>query len=811
MRGTDLNAYFSGGNEFFMAGSQPTSFSSETVISADLSNEPKVLGKWYTTAFPVGFTVGKKVLFWNTGFIGTQTSKFRIVLYEFDSKAKQEQLISESPWFATNDGQKEVSFELPNASIINAGNRLVASIELMDEQGTGKAELILDKPAPFTSVDWNSISGVNYTLAGVSSAAAIAFDMCNAASILCSSNQQCNDNNPSTSDICINPDTCSSYCLNEACSPGCTSNGQCADSNPETTDICKNIGGCSAYCSNEKCRVACTSDSSCSDGVPSTSDQCVLPSTCGSFCINKECIQGICPEEINVCGNGVCEASESCDADCRSKGIELIEPKGIGFYKGEEITIKVMPKGFVTFGIKPSISFSGSLGNAELFDDGKHNDESANDNIYGATITVPENAEAGYNKVVFRIVSGQGAVEITDYFAIYPHIVIDLNANPATVIVGQKLNVEGFLTKKGKPLGGAVLIEAKWENTTVFSTSVNADESGYFVFSYSPNQIDAGSIWSIYASTNDDSGNKGAAKATVYVLSDGSAKNLEISLIEGFDKPIYVSERVKVKVEVEDANTELLSGADVFLSFESGEVFRLSEGSRGIYEGEIQIPTEIPRDNKVRIAARKIAGKEVISGYESFDIRIKETEILLETADLLDSYTNTDTITVMINASYLGGTPATGTAQVSLDGKKADAKELAPGIFRADIDLGGIAEGEKNLSILFEDTTGKTKLIEKKILVEGASFSSIIKNSGIVIIVLVVVFTAAASLLIILRGKAKSAKHLKERQHELLREISEIQARYFKKGMLGREKYYELMLKYESELNDIRKELHEKK
>src|SRR3989344_8992202 len=155
MRGGDLNAYFSGGNEFFMAGSQPTSFSTETLISLDLSTEPKTLARWYTTAFPGEFTLGRNVLFWNTGMTGPQTSKFRVVLHEIEPQSKQETLLSESPWFAVNGAASEVDFEIPKSYVIHSGDRLVASLEFMDASGSGKIEMELDKPSPFSSVDWN--------------------------------------------------------------------------------------------------------------------------------------------------------------------------------------------------------------------------------------------------------------------------------------------------------------------------------------------------------------------------------------------------------------------------------------------------------------------------------------------------------------------------------------------------------------------------------------------------------------------------------------------------------------------------------
>ena len=516
---------------------------------------------------------------------------------------------------------------------------------------------------------------------------------------------------------------------------------------------------------------------------------------------------------MNVCGNGICEIDEICEADCRSKGLELIAPKDTALLRGEQATIKVMPKGFVTFGMKPSITISGNLGSAELFDDGKHNDGAPNDNIYGAEITVPGSSQKGYEKAIFNVVSGSDQIQVAAYFPVNPEISIDLNANPSNVVVGDKINITGFAAKKGEPFKGDILVEVDSESGPVFSTTINSDDSGYFTVSYSPNRIDAGSIWEISASTKDSFGNSGFAKTTAYVLSDGGTSTAKITGIEGFSEPTFSPGVVKVSIEAKKENGGLLSGAIVSLSFDSGEVFRLAESGNGIYSGEIELSTiQKPGKAKVRVIARKIDGAEVIAGFEVFEMDLKEAEIIIETNGLLESYSPEETAVFTINPEYSTGIPASGgKAEVLIEGKKYAAIETTPGNFSANIGLAGISEGEKTISILFESPSGTKKTIERKLTISSAFSSIIAKNIGAILIAIVLVVFLIAAFLIIGKGKSKSKKEMKEREQEILTAISDIQSRYFNKGMLERKKYYELMLKYESELKFIREELNQKK
>jgi len=154
---------------------------------------------------------------------------------------------------------------------------------------------------------------------------------CNIPNINCSSNSECNDNNPNTLDECVNPGTEASSCRhapincasnldcgfigfvgNEFCNAKniiknfqnatCRNPGQATsyciiESNPIT------INQCTYSCSNGAC-VRCNLNSECNDNNFNTKDTCVNPGTKESHCRNEPTGNINCTSEIDCGADG---------------------------------------------------------------------------------------------------------------------------------------------------------------------------------------------------------------------------------------------------------------------------------------------------------------------------------------------------------------------------------------------------------------------------------------------------------------------------------------------------------------------------
>ena len=135
--------------------------------------------------------------------------------------------------------------------------------------------------------------------------------------IICSTDDQCNDNNPNTADKCINPGTTASYCehntINCDSNDDCGVNGllnQLSCKNKEVFDkyitfMCNNPAKSNSYCTNstqeykvktcpDKCQggqcvnINCEKDSDCDDSNANTIDKCLNPGTPSSSCSHTQ-------------------------------------------------------------------------------------------------------------------------------------------------------------------------------------------------------------------------------------------------------------------------------------------------------------------------------------------------------------------------------------------------------------------------------------------------------------------------------------------------------------------------------------------
>lgn len=806
LRGTDVKVVFVGGEGYFMTGSSPGPTSTETIITADLGSSPKEVGKWYSTSFPVDFTISGNALFWSTNLTSTSTTaKYRVVLYEFDSALQSKSKIIEGEWFPFSSGESEITISIEKPYTIKPKNRLLVVLEAVDESSESELEFIIDRPTPFGMLEWNASNGERYEAFGSVSSAAIAMIACSFSSVACLNNQQCSDGNTFTLDTCVNPGECSSYCNYDVCAPNCVSHAECDDQDPKTSDVCLGINSCYASCSNALCEVSCNSNADCDDGVASTSDECVLASTCNSFCSNTGCAGDECSFQRNVCGNGLCEEGEDCSEDCSDKKVVMVSPlQGGTFLRGDQIIVKVRAEGY--FFVAPKIVTTGDFGENQLFDDGEHFDGESNDLVYAGEINVPSNAKEGYNKVIFEATREDEKIDLVKYFIVAPFLDVDLNFVPE-ILVGDELKVRVTVLRNYEPFEGGIQIKVNSPEGTIIDKTVFTNELGFYDFIYFPSSFDSGE-WVVNVSVEDSSSNYGGNSSTIQVLSP-SRINLEFTLLKGFELAVHKNSSERIEVSVNISEGDAFIGGLVELVLPTGEIVRLNEEEEGVYSNTVIISKDTPTGlQNFLLKARRISEEEVIAGSKNIGVNIVEGLITVNTNGLKESYSVGDNLLFSFKTNYDDGTIVDDVkVEVFFDDVSLGVIKIGEGEFGVNHDLSTLEEGDKTLFIRVETINGGYSILEKKISINGVSVLYYLKNYYLYILILILVVLLGSYLSIKMTKHGLDVKKLEDREKELTKEIGIIQERYFNKGLISRKKYDELMLKYQYELNNIRGKL----
>jgi len=144
--------------------------------------------------------------------------------------------------------------------------------------------------------------------------------------VVCFNNDECNDNNPETNDICVNAGTGDSFCVNNGAE--CISNTECSDGNPLTFDECVDIGdGTGSVCENTP--IECASDLDCGVDHFVGNPSCAVDDLFNDFeqfmCMNPGELNSICQSETTseflfscefACSDGGClRCDENSDCD----------------------------------------------------------------------------------------------------------------------------------------------------------------------------------------------------------------------------------------------------------------------------------------------------------------------------------------------------------------------------------------------------------------------------------------------------------------------------------------------------------------
>ncbi|MAG18241.1 MAG: hypothetical protein CL944_02085 [Candidatus Diapherotrites archaeon] len=790
LRGDDFTSLFEGSQSNFMTANPPNASSSKTVF---YSGDEGILGKWYTSSFPRGLQLHTSITFWANNIDASKSLTWE--LYEYNFKSIKNELITTG---TIASGKNESEINLEQAYTLASGSRL--KVVLKSEDG----KITLDEGDLLTKSEWNSPSGENFKAIGISSTALLFLNQCDFTAIACTDGLSCNDNDPFTRDICNNPGACSASCSYSACEPSCINGLDCADENPLTIDVCKNSGTCLAECSSIICNPLCSVNSDCNDTNPKTKDICQYADTCFASCVNEpfegtiiqesctinECVGTNCTVSVslNCCGNDFCEQGETCSEDCSGNTIEIIEPK-FGDYLNLEEEFNIL----VNAGTGKNVTATGFFGIVKLFDDGKHNDKNPNDGIYGNSFTAP--AEEGIESIEISVGSQKKYLQLN----VIPLLETILNTNQEEFIVTDSLEITGTVSKKSSPVDAEVTITAENDGQIIFETKQELNEFGNFNYSYKSLSLDPTGTWVIRIVAEDDSENIARAEKSVIFMNPESLSQVEIEIVKGINTQYSRGEQINISVNVKEE--EDLADTAVVKAFIGSEEIKFTSENDGSYSLKYNLPTNFS-GNSLRVIiiaeVNDLIGKKILESEvktENLFVNIiKPTKKFFPIGEQIDFE-----FKVLFES---GADAEIADLTVTINGVKVET-EKNNGSFVAKY----VVENEKeiNVSINAQDNFGNSGSAVFNASVSGYSLNYYFSEYGLII--LVVGLAILIGLILVIRNykSDKKAELLKNKEKKIKANIINIQERYFKSGLLSRSKYDGLMLKYEQELQTIKK------
>ncbi|MFH1391438.1 MAG: choice-of-anchor X domain-containing protein [Candidatus Diapherotrites archaeon] len=796
LRGDDFTSLLEGTQSNFMTANSPNASSSKTVFSP---NEEGVLGKWYTSSFPRGLQLHTSISFWVNNI---ESSKPLIwELYEYNSKSADSKLITTG---TIESGKNESEVTLEQSYTLASGSRLKVVLKLED------GKITLDEGDLFSKSEWDSPSGETFNAIGISSTALLFLNQCDFVDVTCTDDLSCNDSNPFTQDTCNNPGTCSASCSYSACEPSCINGLDCVDKNPLTIDVCKNSGTCQAECSSINCNSLCSVNSDCDDNNPETKDICQYSDTCFAFCENEafegtiteksctinECIGTNCTisVSINCCGNDFCEQGETCDEDCSGNTIEIINPM-FGDYLNLEEDFNIL----VNAGIGKNVTATGFFGTAELFDDGKHNDENPGDGIYGNNFRAP--SREGFESIEISDGSQQKSLQLN----VIPLLETILNTNNEEFIVTDSLEIFGTVSRKSSPVAAEMTIIAENSDRIIFETKQELDKFGNFNYSYKSFSLDPIGIWNIKVSAEDDSGNIAHAEKKVRFMNPESSLPIEIEVVKSINAQYSRGEQILISVRVREEG--ILVNNAVVKAFIGGEEIEFTFEDNGSYALQYVLPTDFSGNSLMVVILAKVNG---LTGRTVLESEIKNENLFVNIISPTKKvFSIGEKIDFEFKVIFESGADAKIVEPlVVINGTQVET-ERNNGYFVAKYVVEN--DEEINVSINAQDNYENSGSAVFNASVSGYSLNYYFSQYWLIILVVGLAIIIGLFLVVTHYQSDKRIELLEKQEKKIKANLINVQERYFKLGALSRSKYDGLMLKYEQELQAIRRKKGEKK
>ncbi|MDO8538502.1 MAG: hypothetical protein Q7S21_06460 [archaeon] len=561
----------------------------------------------------------------------------------------------------------------------------------------------------------------------------------------------------------------------------------------------------------------------CGNGIcESDEDRCNCVNDCGecigsvanTLCEQYTCLTGLCRATVvyQCCGNQICEPGENysvCSRDCapRDISIELVDFDSSKVYmRGDEVTVKAIVRGDGALVKDAAVNLQGFMGSVVMRDDGLEGDVEANNGVYTVVFVVPTTTEKDLHEVTI-VATKEATIEQYDFIiSVDPALELSANFNKQQFVLGDIVDVNGFIKKRGSPLETSVAFSAELNGTKVFSQTVDSDENGFFKTSYHTSLIEGKGNWHFKVEAKDTSNNIGLVENALLVTDASGTAFLNIEFVSPDEKVLQRRDSLRIIVNVLFDNSPV-DDAVVSATFLNNDSVKLKNFASGKYSGNYIIPDNSELgEQKIIVNAAKKVDEITYTGTISKDILVKEVPIMIEMISPDRSLFGLgETVDFRFKLSYPGNTPVIGAKfDLLVNDVPVQVTESSEGIYSASYALLDASTNSIEVVVSARDVFNNSGIFDTHFEMEKSlSIDYYFRRYPLPFLAAIIVIIAGIIIVTLVRRKKLMVGSLEKRRQELLKLKKELQDKYFNQQSISNEEYYFLLEKYSSELRAL--------
>ena len=465
------------------------------------------------------------------------------------------------------------------------------------------------------------------------------------------------------------------------------------------------------------------------------------PAICGNGICESDKLynpetEATCPDDCHVvrCGDGICESNETatnCPTDCLIE-IGIQQPISMeSFSRGDVIPIRVKletPKGtdVQDATVSAYINFPGYTA-LTLYDDGEHGDAYSGDAIYGRSVTIGSQTEAGTYNLTINATKWSGTSTETTSFVLNPVLQASVDTLNDTYNKGYDIIFSGSVSslqgvEKQNMSIKIHLIKDDW----IFVKNTMTDSNAEFEYTYPILFSDPDGTWTILINGTDEYNNTLETTLSVDVVTPTQVLYYYIQYSAPPTNTYTRGSEVKLSVYVRRGDA-LISEANVSYRDPSGNRRFMSEVSDGIYEDSFVISMDSPIGNwTLAVQATKYENDTLRAGASS-SMTI-EIEPMYFSYELIEptrfQFTAGEVIDILLSVSFENGTPVSGAivSTITPNGETLvfDEQDI-PGYYKTTYTPTNAENGSWTMTVFAQDEHGNYVEILKDLLIRESN------------------------------------------------------------------------------------------